>query len=112
VGAVAEDSHRVVAVGDELLEVAGGAVEDRMRPERNVVAPLLANLAFVLDDASFESGGIDEGVDAAVDELIDGEGEVCGGERGRELVEPGSVASVVVEEDFGLGGRSGRVRGG
>ena len=104
---VAEDLDGVVAVGDELLEVARGAVEDRVRPDFNVVSPLLADLAVVLDDAAFESGGVNEGIDAAVDELIDSESEIFGGERRRELVEAGGMASVVVEEDFGLSGGGG-----
>ena len=84
---------------DQLPDVAGRPVEDRMGPLRYILSPLLAHLAVVECGSTFYAGQVDQRVDAALQELVDGDHEIRRRQRRSELVERGRVPSVFHHED-------------
>ena len=100
--AVAQQPQRIVAVGDELPQVAPGPIPHRVGPLHDIVAPLLCHLAVVQGHASFGDGKIDEGIHPAAGQLIHVVGEIPGSEGEFELVETGRMATVVEHENAGF----------
>ena len=74
--AITKQLQRIVAVGDQLMDVSPGTIPDRMRPFDDVIAPLLRDAAVIHYYASLKHCEVYEGVHAAVRQLIYVEGEV------------------------------------
>ena len=95
-----------MAVADELVQVASGAIKDLMGPNIVIVASFLCDPAVILNDPAFEPGRIQERIDAAIDQLIDGRGKRLGRERRCELTKVRGVPPIIVDEDLRLTGRT------
>ena len=85
------------------MKIPRGTVEDQVDPGVYVVAPQGSHLATVLYDPAFQTGRIKQCVNAAVHQLIDGKNKILGLQGGSELIQPGSMAPVVIEKDLRLG---------